>query len=146
MALLGPDGKPWREPDPDAAWKAAVERLALEGYCADPENQERLKREAVEALKRRGIEPIFFVGGPYDGKLFTGDYGLMPQLAGEKRFGCWDEEVERLGGTVIQLVRHTYQAREESGKVVWRFVKTEDGPTKQGDRPPPRPYRRKRRG
>jgi hypothetical protein len=143
--ILGHDGRPWRDVDPDAAWKAAVERLDREAHDADPANQERLKREAVEALKRRGIEPIFFVGGPYDGRLYTGDYELMKKQAQQKTFGCWDQEVERLGGSVIQLVRHTYQAKEESGRLLWRFVKTEDGPTKPGDRPPPRPFPRKRR-
>lgn len=114
--ILGPDGKPAHDGRPDGE---ELDREARDAYLRD--------------LKAQGKVPILFKGGPLDGRVYTGD--LLPQVGA---YGCWDLEEERMGGTIIQLVRHTYRMQVVNDQLTWVFDHSEDGPAKPGERPTPR--------
>lgn len=106
----------------------------LTGKFFDPSESEMVRGEAkvqewIRQQRAHGRTVIRFSQGPYDGMVYTGEPFPV------NRIGCWDVEEERLGGTMIQLVRHTYRMQEVDGYPTLVFEQSEQGPTKPADGP-----------
>mgnify|MGYP001324541528 CR=1 FL=1 len=104
---------------------------------APPADEAATEKEYMAALAARGLKPVRFHGGPYEGKSYTGT--VLPPLG---HFACWDEQKD--DGERVTLWRHTYRLAERGGHPAWIYVKSEEGPTVGDARRRQAPARRRR--
>ena len=121
--ILGPNGKP--------IYSEEEQKLT-------EDHLDSSREEYIAELKKEGKDVIMFIGGPYDGKVYSGT--ILPKVG---HYGCWDDEVSRLEGSVMQMVRHVYKVAVVKDKLCWLFERSEDGPM-HIDKPKPVPPRFKK--